>query len=499
MNLKALIMITILLSSILTGVGIFNSIEFNNQEKPIKKTDTDGDGIYDFIDAFPNDPAASKDTDNDGYPDYWNEGKNQADSTDNLSIDAFPNDPAASKDTDNDGYPDYWNEGKNQADSNSIPPLELDEFPNDSNAHKDSDKDGYADYYDIYDFANLSIEIKLERFKLTKKVDLLRWAQIYFEVYINGEKYVTLDNNKKYWWVFLNQYKQISHNPIIFDIPDNIDKKYTDIEIITYDFDFLLKDDVIDISNQIGEDNLVLRFDNENNEIIQNQFSQGNNGILYYEITYTESNIPNDKTYNRTYSWNFKNKYWVFSEEIPIKLYDAYVNSAVSRTPQNNKNMLNFVTSNDEVIINFANKLKILADNNRFNSVTTINFILKFVQQSVIYKPDNETKGKMEYWRFPVETLVEKKGDCEDSSVLFASIMDYLNYDTVLLLYSWEENDKKFGHLAVGIQLDGFQGDYVIDNTGKKYYYCETTSTTYSIGEIPNNIKGKPDRIIHIT
>ena len=53
----------------------------------------DGDGVPNTSDAFPNDPAASKDSDEDGHPDEWNTGKNQTDSTTGLKLDAYPNDP----------------------------------------------------------------------------------------------------------------------------------------------------------------------------------------------------------------------------------------------------------------------------------------------------------------------------------------------------------------------------------------------------------------------
>jgi spore coat protein A len=60
-------------------------------------SDDDNDGIPDATDAFPNDPAASIDTDGDGMPDTWNPGYTASDSTTGLVEDL---------DDDNDGLPD---------------------------------------------------------------------------------------------------------------------------------------------------------------------------------------------------------------------------------------------------------------------------------------------------------------------------------------------------------------------------------------------------------
>jgi hypothetical protein len=62
---------------------------------PVQPTgDGDGDGVPNEEDAFPTDPAASVDSDGDGYPDAWNPGSGPADSTTGLAIDAFPADSA---------------------------------------------------------------------------------------------------------------------------------------------------------------------------------------------------------------------------------------------------------------------------------------------------------------------------------------------------------------------------------------------------------------------
>jgi len=80
-----------------------------------------------YLDAFPWDPAASLDSDGDGYPDLWNKGKDGRDSifTPPLRIDDLPLDPAASLDTDKDGHPDCWNKGYRSSDTG----IGLDAFP----------------------------------------------------------------------------------------------------------------------------------------------------------------------------------------------------------------------------------------------------------------------------------------------------------------------------------------------------------------------------------
>lgn len=56
----------------------------------IADDDIDDDGVDNLEDAFPEDAAASVDTDNDGAPDSWNDGYSEAESTTGLQLDVFP-------------------------------------------------------------------------------------------------------------------------------------------------------------------------------------------------------------------------------------------------------------------------------------------------------------------------------------------------------------------------------------------------------------------------
>ena len=119
----------------------------------IALSDTDGDTFFNHTDAFPNDPAASIDTDGDGHPDIWNDGATQSDSTTGLTLDAFPNDNSEWLDTDGDGYGDnsdvFPNDNSEWLDTDGDGyGNNSDAFPNDANEWSDSDGDGLGDNTD---------------------------------------------------------------------------------------------------------------------------------------------------------------------------------------------------------------------------------------------------------------------------------------------------------------------------------------------------------------
>lgn len=496
MKTKASLLIIILIISLLIGC----LKESKNPE--ILQIDSDNDGIYDDTDAFPTDPASSKDSDKDGFPDEYNINKTKKDSILNLTLDSFPYDSSASKDSDNDNHPDFWNPGKTQANSTTIPPLELDEFPHDPNAYKDTDKDGIADSYDINKYVNLSVDIKLQSFQIIKRVDILRWAQIYFVIKI-GDYSKTIKNQDSNYRVRLN--KKTTINQIIhYDIPDDIKESTTEIKISMYDFDLFKEDDLIDI-NSNSQKSINLKFNNIDSTIEYSEMSQGTQAILWYQINHPTIERET-KTINKTFSWEYENKEYKIYLNIPEEKYNYYLNYKTNRIPQNdnlnpNSKMVSFITSGEEIINTLSEKLYNHAIIQGFDRTETANFILHFVQKNIDYALDNQTKGQDEYWRFPIETLVEQKGDCEDTSVLYATILKNLDYDTSLLFYSWKENNERIGHLAVGLNLINEQGDYVTDENNVKYYYCETTAENFNIGEIPNDppqIKEGPTEIIHI-
>jgi hypothetical protein len=154
-------------------------------------------------DAFPDDPAASVDSDGDGFPDEWNPGMSAENSTTDLRLDAFPEDPAASLDEDNDGFPDEWNEGMTEEDSTSG--LRIDKFPRNPKEWKDSDGDGIGDNADTFNSINNRVLYAI--LALVIFIVLTIVGVFFFLVVRKGSGFSTYRRNKK---EIMGQYTKLS-------------------------------------------------------------------------------------------------------------------------------------------------------------------------------------------------------------------------------------------------------------------------------------------------
>jgi len=179
---------------------------------------------------------------------------------------------------------------------------------------------------------------------------------------------------------------------------------------------------------------------------------------------------------NTTFAWDYGGNHWKWNLSIPTALYNAYVSVPDSERISLGLTDFGFFTSTqDNYMQTLAGKLNETATQNGYSSYDEGNFILAFVQ-SIPYKTDNASTCYQDYPRFPVETLVDNVGDCKSHSILYTTIMLILGYGTVFL--------NPPNHLAVGILGNNLQGSYYVYNN-QNYYYCETTGSGFTIGELP--------------
>jgi predicted transglutaminase-like cysteine proteinase len=94
--------------------------------------------------------------------------------------------------------------------------------------------------------------------------------------------------------------------------------------------------------------------------------------------------------------------------------------------------------------------------------------------RSVLYAPDLETRGVEDWVNFPVETLHDQAGDCEDHAILAAAILYDLGHDVALFWISLQDS----AHLALGYGAPGlYGGPFSRKLEGQEYSYVETVPT----------------------
>lgn len=171
---------------------------------------------------------------------------------------------------------------------------------------------------------------------------------------------------------------------------------------------------------------------------------------------------------DRTYTWAFEGHVYTYDLTIDYAdvVYYRNLYAPEERWRGSESHTLSFITSNDKYILKIASDLQQMAAG--MSDLQTANFLLKFVQ-STEYVLDEISMGYVEYLKFPLETLFDMGGDCEDTAILFCALADAMGYDTAL--FSLPD------HVASGIAVDGCKGvSFTADS--KMYYYCETTSDT---------------------
>jgi hypothetical protein len=143
------------------GDGVFNENDaFPNDAT--ETIDSDADGVGDNGDAFPNDATETMDSDSDGvgdnadiFPNDANETMDSDEDTVGDNADAFPYDDTETMDSDNDTVGDnadvFPNDANETMDSdNDTVGDNADAFPNDANETMDSDADGTGDNADTF-------------------------------------------------------------------------------------------------------------------------------------------------------------------------------------------------------------------------------------------------------------------------------------------------------------------------------------------------------------
>lgn len=75
---------------------------------------------------------------------------------------------------------------------------------------------------------------------------------------------------------------------------------------------------------------------------------------------------------------------------------------------------------------------------------------LSFVQSYVIWRSDMSLHGASDYWQLPDETLRSRMGDCEDSAVLYCSILKAMGIESQLVRCKVDGSGHMYARVHIG-------------------------------------------------
>jgi len=172
-----------------------------------------------------------------------------------------------------------------------------------------------------------------------------------------------------------------------------------------------------------------------------------------------------------TFTWNYGGEQLQFNYNFKADDYSYYKSKS-----KYEQNMALFAEQDKThaYLSAFADELRSIAQLHQWQGSQERDMVIRFVQQSIPYKTDPPNHG-YDYPRYPIETLYEKRGDCEDKSCLLTALLKTLGYDAVLLEFP--------GHMATGVAANDIKGTaYKLNN--QKYFYVEATNI-YEPGKNP--------------
>jgi len=183
----------------------------------------------------------------------------------------------------------------------------------------------------------------------------------------------------------------------------------------------------------------------------------------------------------REYVWEYAGRTWTLAERFDFGTYIRYQRlPRVARLTEYGVYVLD--PGVGAAIDGLVADLDRLAAGAGLDTWGRLHLVASFVQ-ALRYVPEEG-----EYPRYPIETLVEGCGDCEDLAILTAAILRHMGFGVVLLAFTDEM------HMAVGIRVPppDARGASAYEWNGEDYYYLETTAAGWTIGKMPPGYASAP-------
>jgi hypothetical protein len=200
-------------------------------------------------------------------------------------------------------------------------------------------------------------------------------------------------------------------------------------------------------------------------------------GLLISVNAFGILSSPHD-AFSRRFEWTFRGDTYTLDYSFPWATYHFY-----QEKPRIffNYAVYTFEHPRHRFLADFTEQLVCVGEEAGLDKPTTLEMVIAFVQ-ALEYQSEVG-----EYPKFPVETLSEKGGDCEDTAILLAAILKEMGYETIFV--------NPPGHMAIALACEDCGGT-AYNQDGRRYYYVETTSSGFGIGEIPPDYAETRDKLL---
>lgn len=429
--------------------------------------DDDNDGHLDAEDAFPYDAMEWLDSDDDGVGD---------------NSDAFPLNPYEQVDSDGDG----WGDNSDLFPQNGTEWSDVDGDGIGDNADPDDDNDGTPDEIDANPGKDVGVIVHLVNFTLLDQVD---WFSNEGTIIIC----ISINNGTE-----ICRPESMTEGSLIVEIDEtapldyyhfhNLDEslRYHWIQLSAYDVDLFVNDE-LDINQAPDLLRFTTVYDSHNPDsnlsFVGVGDGDGDRGMLEFAL------LPIDylEMTSIEFVWtvNMYPHYMVvevpYEDYIQYRLMDHSIDwSMASSHADVISQYAAFATPSDATIMAIADELRSMATERGITSdLDFLRFVYAFVGW-IPYAYDIDSTNYTEYPKYPLEMIYDRSGDCEDSSILYISLVEYLGYDAALMLGSVKatEDDDWGGHAWPVVALDNHTG-WSVNGVGEKanlsYYFVEST------------------------
>jgi len=200
-------------------------------------------------------------------------------------------------------------------------------------------------------------------------------------------------------------------------------------------------------------------------------------------------------TYDRTFQWTSHESTWTWEIAVPVSLHAHYASILYRPVCYDTGpcDWYKYVLDEDDdayietLAVNLYDAIApyyadLLSTYHGF-----LQFALDFVTAAIPYTFDSLPD---EWPRYPLETLVEVAGDCEDTGILYCSIVRSYTPSTHLIFFPTHVAS------AVPVSWDFIEScDYSVgyyEYDGTYYVFCETTGDPpdyWQVGELPDSLR----------